>query len=125
MGTVTTGWACVVSSGPGGGGGGVGADTEPACSHSRGVVTGAESQSKHSSGPTDTGVSVCPTPRQAPSSVAMELTSFSRFCPGQSGGVCLEEAEGSALAGFSNPDFQGVQLHPRCPHSGCQLGRQA
>ena len=70
---------------------------------------------------------VCPTPIQAPSSVATALTSFSQFC----WWVCLEEAEGSALAGFSNPDFQGVQLSPSCPGrrrlpaQPCQLSRQA
>lgn len=55
--------------------------------------------------------SVCPAPMQAPSSLATALTSFSQCCRW----VCLEEAEGSALAGFSNPAFQGVQRSPRCP----------
>lgn len=55
--------------------------------------------------------SVCPPPTQAPSSVATQLTSSTQFC----WWLCLEEAEGNVLAGFSNPEFQGVQLCPRCP----------
>ena len=63
----------------------------------------AESQSKHSGPHRHRGV--CPTPIQAPSSVTTAFSSFSQFC----WWVCLE---GSALAGFSNPDFQGAQLTP-------------
>ena len=56
--------------------------------------------------------------------MATAFTSFSGSC----WWVCLED---SVLEGFSNPDFQGVQLTPNAlPESGsttlpCQQGRQA